>query len=107
MADTDEKRTKGLSGRKNLDEKEAMLFVFPEKKQYQFWMKDMNFPIDIIFINDDIVTNISKNAQPIDPKSPNYTIYSPTVDINYVLEVNAGQTDKHGIKIGDKVEIKK
>lgn len=49
IADTDEKRTKGLSGRDNLAQDQGMLFLFDKPGNYPFWMKDMRFPIDIIF----------------------------------------------------------
>lgn len=105
VVDTDATRTQGLSGKKSLKEDEGMLFVFQQKGKYPFWMKDMNFPIDIIFINDDTITDITKNAEPND--SANRPQYTPSVDINYVLEVNAGDTDKKNIKVGDKVIIKR
>jgi uncharacterized membrane protein (UPF0127 family) len=82
---------------------EGMLFIFQQKEQPEFWMKDMKFPLDIIFINDDTVTDITKNAKPND--SPNRPRYKPTTNINYVLEVNAGDTDKKKIQVGDKVTI--
>src|SRR3989344_8940875 len=50
IADTQEKQKKGLSGRDNLPEDSGMLFVFKEEGHHQFWMKDMNFSIDIIWI---------------------------------------------------------
>lgn len=103
IADTEELRRQGLSGKKKLNDDEGMLFIFQQKEQPEFWMKDMKFPLDIIFINDDTVTDITKNAKPND--SPNRPRYKPTTNINYVLEVNAGNTDKKKIQVGDKVTI--
>lgn len=103
VVDTDATRQQGLSGKKSLKENEGMLFVFQQKGKYPFWMKDMNFPIDIIFINDDTITDITKNAEPND--SADRPQYAPSQDINYVLEVNAGETDKKNVKVGDKVTI--
>ncbi len=105
VVDTDATRQQGLSGKKSLKENQGMLFFFQEKGKHSFWMKDMKFPIDIIFINDDTITDITKNAQPDD--SPNRPRYAPSVDINYVLEVNAGEADKKNIKVGDNVTIQK
>ena len=57
----------GLSGRKSLNQDEGMLFVFENNEPHFFWMKDMNFPIDMIWISNDLhVIYIKKNA---DPKS--------------------------------------
>src|SRR3989344_573955 len=50
LATTDAAREQGLSGRENLKEEEGMLFVFDYPDKYSFWMKDMNFPIDMIWI---------------------------------------------------------
>ena len=105
IVNTEESRRKGLAGKKGLDDNEGMLFMFPQKKRHQFWMQGMTFPIDIIFINDDTVTDISKNAQPLDPENLNYPLFSPSQDVNYVLEVNAGEADKNNIKPGDKVQF--
>jgi hypothetical protein len=107
VADTDEKRELGLSYRSSLDENSGMLFVFESPRIAYFWMKDMNFPLDIIWILDNKVIDIDKNV-PI-PKvgiSLNQLpTYSPSEKINYALEVNAGFADKNKIKAGDEVGI--
>ena len=54
LALTDEEKARGLSGRESLDEDEGMLFVFDVPGNYGFWMKDMNFAIDIIWLNEKI-----------------------------------------------------
>ena len=78
-----------------------MLFVFDHPAQYPFWMKDMNFPIDIIWIDENLkVIFIKKNAV---PESYPEVFTSPQ-NSKYVLEVVAGFSDKYNIKIGDKVE---
>jgi uncharacterized membrane protein (UPF0127 family) len=95
---------KGLSWRKSLEEKGGMLFVFSSPNFYAFWMKDMIFPLDIIWIAGDQIVDISKNLPPA--RSDFMPTYTPAEPANYVLEVNAGWADRYGIKIGDKVEIK-
>ena len=55
ISDTDCKRELGLSGRKNLLEDVGMLFVFNKEGNYPFWMKEMNFPIDIIWIDENFI----------------------------------------------------
>src|SRR3989344_5755639 len=107
LAKTAEELSKGLSGREKLNDDEGMLFLFGSKSYQTFWMKDMLIPIDIIWISDDMIVDISKNVpQPV-PGTAQYQlqIYSPTKPVNYVLEVNAGFSDKYGIKIGDTVDI--
>jgi uncharacterized membrane protein (UPF0127 family) len=93
----------GLSWRKSLAEGSGMLFVEGKSNYYSFWMKDMLFPIDIIWIANNQVVDISKNI-PV-PQGNNLPSYSPDEPANYVLEVNAGYADRHGIKVGDKVKI--
>ncbi len=97
IADTPLKRAKGLMFRKSLPEDEGMLFIFNEEDYHSFWMMNMSFPIDIIWINNEKkVVDIVKNAQPC--KIP-CTSYRPKEKAMYVLEVNANFTEEHKIKI--------
>lgn len=102
IADTDEKRERGLSGRKSLGKNEGMLFIFQLPAKYSFWMKDMFFPLDIIWIDENKrVSAISKNIFPETyPAS-----FSPSEDVKYVLEVNAGWAEKNGVKVGGFIEL--
>ena len=68
---------KGLSGRPYLDQDKGMLFIFAKSDIYRFWMPDMHFPIDIIWINNNQVVDISKNV-PIDFNLANPKFYSPS-----------------------------
>jgi uncharacterized protein len=106
LADTPEAQQKGLSGRDSLAQDQGMLFVFDKADYHSFWMKNMKFPIDIIFIRGDKIVSISKNAAV--PKSADapLPIYKPEAPIDKVLEINANLSDRHNIKKGDKVEIK-
>lgn len=93
----------GLSGRENLCPNCGMLFAFPDKAERKFVMRNMLFPLDIIFISDNKVVNVHKNCQ---PEGANYqNVYSCGMPANYVLEVNAGLVDEFGIKIGDEIEF--
>ncbi|MFA5840754.1 MAG: DUF192 domain-containing protein [Candidatus Paceibacterota bacterium] len=96
-------QTQGLSGRSELRENEGMLFVFEQPGKYSFWMKDMKFPLDIIWIGEDMnVIYIQKNASPESyPES-----FVSEKNAKYVLEVFAGFADKNNLKEGDKVEYK-
>ena len=93
---------KGLSGRKELEENKGMLFVYEEPHIPSFWMKDMNFPIDIIWINEDNkIIGIEKNVNP-DTYPQTFTPPDPVLS---VLEVNAGWSDAYNIEIGDSINI--
>jgi uncharacterized membrane protein (UPF0127 family) len=104
MVVKDEKsRMKGLSGRRSLNENTGMLFVFDKKDTYGFWMKNMKFPIDIIYLDGNKVVDIKKNVP--EPKSENadLPIYTPDQPANHVLEVNAGVADKLKITEGSTI----
>jgi len=102
VADSAISRLKGLSGRQSLDEKSGMLFVFDKPAIYSFWMPFMKFSIDIIWINNGKVVDISLNV-PDDFNPINPAVYKPSEPVQYVLEVNAGFAEKENIKIGDAV----
>ena len=107
-ADTDEERSVGLSRFDSLGTNDGMLFTFDQENlKPPFWMKDMKFPIDIIWINDNKIIQIDKDVQPAQEGIPEseLTLYLPEEPVDYVLEVNAGHTEQNGINVGDKVEI--
>ncbi|MEK7554540.1 MAG: DUF192 domain-containing protein [Patescibacteria group bacterium] len=96
IADDASEITKGLSGRESLSQDRGMLFVFANPDRYRFWMPDMHFPIDIIWIEEGKVVGIAENvSNEFDPVDPEF--YLPPVPVRYVLEVNAGFSKKHGI----------
>lgn len=99
LADTVLKQKLGLSGRKNLPNDQGMLFVFAKKAVYPFWNKDLLFPIDVIWIDQDAVVAITQ--LPIIADKP--ITYTPQNKANLVLEVNAGFVKKYNIKLGTKV----
>ncbi len=105
IAATDEQRTKGLSVKDRLDENEAMLFLFDYEAQHTFWMKNMKFPIDIIWIDSDkTVVYIEHNVKPCTSElfCP---IYKPDHDSLYVLETIGSFAEMHGIVKGTMVEF--
>jgi uncharacterized membrane protein (UPF0127 family) len=101
VAKSDKDRQKGLSGRNSLPEDQGMLFVFEKKGKHGFWMRDMKFPLDIIFIDDNTVVHIVENAPAGDLR-----IYTPDTEVNRVLELNAGGAKKYGIKEGTKITFR-
>lgn len=94
----------GLSKYTNLSQNQGMLFPFGTASNYSFWMKDMQFPIDIIFIRNNKIVVIYQNVQP-PQKNQNLTIYRPQELSDTVLEINAGLSEKYGFKNGDFVKI--
>ena len=105
VAATDEQKTKGLAVKNSLAENEAMLFVFDNEAQHTFWMKNMKFPIDIIWIGSDKrVVHIEHNLQPCSSELLCPT-YKPVADSLYVLETVAGFAERHGITKGTPVDF--
>lgn len=100
IADTPVEREKGLSGRQSMAENSGMLFVFPEPDNYSFWMKDMNFGLDFVWIKGDTVVEITPKIMP--SSSVPLDVLSSREKIDKVLEVNAGTAERLGIKVGDK-----
>lgn len=96
---------RGLQGREFLREKEGMLFVFPKDGFHRFWMKDMKMSIDILWLDSSgKIVSMGENLLPClqDPCS----IYAPSTSSRYVLEVQAGFLQKHGVKTGDIIILK-
>jgi len=91
---------KGLMFRQQLEGRRGMLFVFPSSYRHSFWMKDTLIPLDILWLDDARrVVDIKEEAVPCE-KDP-CPHYVPEEEAVYVLEVNAGEVRKHGIKKGD------
>jgi uncharacterized membrane protein (UPF0127 family) len=107
IVDTPISRAKGLSGRRGLAPDEAMLFVFDYPGKYGFWMKDMLFPIDIVWISEDgTVVHIERNISPdtYSKQAPPQTFMN-TPDAKYVLELASGQAERFGLYLGTKVLV--
>lgn len=107
VAKTDIQRRKGLSNRDGLSEGEGMFFVFAQKDvKPPFWMKDMRFAIDIIWINDNEIVQIDNNIQPPEAGTTDEELifYIPDQPIDYVLEVTAGFSDEKNILVGNDIE---
>ncbi len=98
VMDTNEKRQQGLSGRERLGENEGMLFVFDRPGIYSFWMKEMKFPLDFVWINEDKVVDLREKVGITEMN------IRPARPADRVLEVNSGWIEKHQIKVGDEVK---
>lgn len=104
VADSQKEREIGLSETKSLSQDQGMVFLFEKPGFYSFWMKDMKFPIDIIYINDNKIVTIQNNVQPVkEQESP--IVYTSTEPSNRVLEINAGLARAYNFKKGDKIKI--
>jgi uncharacterized membrane protein (UPF0127 family) len=104
VADNFFKKSLGLMYRETIREEEGMLFLFKRERKPRFWMKNMKFPIDVIFVSGDFkIVDIIENTQ------PNNSLFcfgfKPKRPAKYVVETKAGFCKKHGIKIGDNVKI--
>jgi len=99
IADDSEKIEKGLMFREMLPENRGMLFIFEEERKYQFWMMNMKFNIDMIWLDaNGKVVHIVEDAEPcIDAAHTSLCTFTPDEPAKYVLEVNSGFVQKHKI----------
>ena len=108
VAVTPAERIKGLSGRAFLESGTGMLFVFDVEDRLRFWMRDMEIPLDMIWIGANCkVVDISVNVPPPDPGTPlgDLPRYSPSGRAMYVLEINGGEAEWLGLGAGDLVRF--
>jgi uncharacterized membrane protein (UPF0127 family) len=109
LATTMTEQARGLSYRTSLGAQSGMLFIFPSAGTQSFWMKDMNFPLDMIWVASD--GTVAGFAQDVPAPAPGEALwelqtYQSPSDTSQVLEVNAGTVAKYGIKVGDKVTLR-
>lgn len=105
VAKTEKERTKGLSIYDKLPLDKGMIFIFNKNDYHSFWMKDMKFPLDIIYINNNKIVDIFKTVLPTKSENETQPIITPKFPADTVLEINAGLSDKYNFKIGDFVKI--
>jgi uncharacterized protein len=101
VANTEDMRMRGLGGKSELCEKCGMIFVFDSRDQHRFWMKDMLFDIDIIWIDGNRIVDISEH---IDHTRGENAHFEPSVPVDHVLEVPAGFVGENGIYVGQMVK---
>ena len=105
VADTLKKRSLGLGKRTSLKKGWGMLFVFEKRKPHRFWMKDMQFPLDIIWLDNHRIVHITRNAKPANSRDEPEVMTSP-VSVNFVLEIAAGRAAKLRLKTGQWLKFK-
>ncbi len=106
IADDTESRKKWLMWVDKLKEDEWMLFVYQEPWKYWFWMKNMEIPLDIIWINEyKEVIHIEEDVQPCEEQQE-CKIHYPKEKANYVLEVKSWKVEKHDIELWNSVLVR-
>ncbi len=106
LAITSPEKSQGLSDRPSLAPDTGMLFIYEQQSRFRFWMRNMHFPLDMVWIGSDCtVADVTLNAPAPDPgqtlnQLPRYSPASPAL---YVLEINAGEAPAKGIEAGVEV----
>ena len=97
---------KGLGGRESLAPYDGMIFQFDFPSRYGFVMRDMEFSIDIVWLNSGVVVDIAPNVQ-LEPgvKEADFRRYIPRAEANLVIELQAGWAQAHGLQIGDRLVV--
>lgn len=103
FAESDYEIQTGLMYRNGMENYQGMLFVFPDEAMHSFYMKNTEFPLDIIFIDENRkIVSFQKHAQPLDETS-----LSSKIPVKYVLEINAGLSDAWKLTEGDSIDFTK
>lgn len=108
LAVTPEERSQGLSGRSSMGADRGMLFVYDEDGARTFWMPDMHFPLDMVWIRADCtVAGVTADVPnpPLDTPRDQLELYPSAGLVRFILELNAGQAAEHGIEAGGTVEF--
>lgn len=102
VANTTQEKETGLSNRTSLPQDQGMYFPFSTPSFYPFWMKGMEFALDILFIKDNKVVTVFRNLPPAQGNFP--PVYKPNQPADAVLEINAGLSQTYNINPGDTVK---
>lgn len=103
IAETPQRRETGMMGRPTLDENNGMLFIFEQDQELAFWMMNTLVSLDMVFVNSKMeIVTIQAKATPFSTES--YRASKPGM---YVVEVNAGFCEQHGIQEGDKIRFER
>jgi hypothetical protein len=101
VAEKEADRARGLMFRKSMPENQGMIFVFQDRRNHSFWMRNTCIPLDMLFIDrDGTIVGIEENTTML--SDSNFQVGCPS---SYVLELNAGWTRKNGVVAGQKVEL--
>lgn len=104
VAESEKQRMQGLMYRDGINEDQGMLFIFEEEGYHSFWMKNMKFAIDILWLDrQKRIVHTEKEVPPC--KKEPCPSYSPALPAMYVLELKAGSVDKRKLKLYDRLEF--
>lgn len=98
IADTDKTRIQGLSGTSNLPGDQAMLFVYSHDSRHGIWMKDMNYSIDVVWLNS--LKRVVHIETEIPPSSYPAKSFFPSTEARYIVELRSGTVKDKGIRLG-------
>ena len=102
LAKNSDQQQQGLGNRPCIEKNQGMLFVFNKPRRYPFWMKDMRFPIDIVWIGaDHKVVGLDVNLQP----STYPDSFEAAKPVQYVLELQANRADSLGLVLGTPINF--
>lgn len=104
VAKTAREQEVGLAKYQSLSQEQGMYFPFNHPDYYTFWMKNMHFPIDILFLKQDKIIDIFSDV-PVPQTGKDLPIYKPSSPADAALEIHAGLSKQYGFKIGDTVII--
>ena len=105
VAITNSQKSKGLAKYEKIPNDFGMLFLMGKSDYYTFWMKDMKFAIDIIYIDDNKIVDIFENVEKPNSKSETPRSVKSRFVSNKIFEINSGLSKKYGFKKGDSVKI--
>ena len=101
VANTPATRDQGLMYRSHMADSLGMLFIFPDESREAFWMKNTILPLDIMFVDSKgVIDTIYRHTVPFDTSS-----LPSRRKVQFVVEVNAGFSDKYGIREGDLISF--
>ena len=101
LADNDRRRTQGLTDVESMFNYEGMAFIFEKPAQQGFWMKGMHFPLDFVYVHNEVVVDIIEDVSPDSfPET-----FTPREAASIVIELNANQVEVNGVEIGDPIDL--
>lgn len=103
VAETPEQQQMGLMYRDSLADDRGMLFPFRPARQVGFWMKNVQIPLDMVFLRDGVVAAIEANVPPC--QTDPCPVYGPAVKIDQVIELAGGRAAALGIRSGDRLQV--
>jgi len=104
LAVTEEQRQRGLMFREQMKEDQGMLFIFETEDIYAFWMKNMRFSLDLLWLDSERrIVHVEENVPPCATEP--CPSYEPSRPARYVLELVNGSVKKHNLRLGDRLEF--